>query len=149
MQLPQELLDTIVQNIDDSPTLKSFSLTGPQLREKSQHILLHSLTLREHWGHQRKHNFLQNSPHIVAYITDLTLYIPGPPDVDDEDDDPLGVTDTQWILDQLENVHHCVFSGRYSSSPIHWYSVPFTLSSAHVVFIARQQSLCELTTANI
>ncbi|KAJ7330360.1 hypothetical protein DFH08DRAFT_1022545 [Mycena albidolilacea] len=139
----------IVENIDDSPTLKSFSLAGPQLREQSQRILLHSLALRERWAHQRKRDFLQNSLHIAAYITDLPLNIPAPPDVDDEDDDPLGVTDTQWILDQLENVRRCVFGRRYSSSHTHWYSVLFALSSAYVGFIARQQSLRELTTANI
>jgi hypothetical protein len=82
MQLPQELFDAIVQNIDDHPALQSCALAGPQLRDPSQRILLQSVTLRGGgWAgnYPRERVILQHSPHIATYITDLTVYISGRP----------------------------------------------------------------------
>ncbi|KAJ7834360.1 hypothetical protein B0H14DRAFT_3142357 [Mycena olivaceomarginata] len=152
MQLPQELFDTIVQNIDDHPTLKVCALAAPQLRDPSQRILLHSVTLRGGgWvgNYPTERAILQHSPHIATYITDLTVYIsgrPGPQQVDG-DDDP--VTDIQWILDRLDNVRRCVFGGIDGSTAVRWTSLPFALASAYLGFISRQQSLRELTIRNI
>ncbi|KAJ7808793.1 hypothetical protein B0H14DRAFT_3761011 [Mycena olivaceomarginata] len=135
MQLPQELFDTIVQNIDDHPTLKVCALAAPQLRDPSQRILLHSVTLRRGgWvgNYPTERAILQHSPHIATYITDLTVYIsgcPGPQQVDG-DDDP--VTDIQWILDRLDNIHRCVFGGIDGSTAVRWTSLPFTLASANI-----------------
>ncbi|KAJ7330984.1 hypothetical protein DFH08DRAFT_1084069 [Mycena albidolilacea] len=82
MQLPQELFDAIVQNIDDHPTLKLCALAAPQLRDPSQRILLHSVTLRGGgWvgNYPTERAILQHSPHIATYITDLTVNIRGLP----------------------------------------------------------------------
>ncbi|KAJ7870995.1 hypothetical protein B0H14DRAFT_2725201 [Mycena olivaceomarginata] len=151
MQLPQELFDAIVQNIDDHPTLQSCALAGPQLRDPSQRILLQSVTLRGGgWvgNYPTERAILQHSPHIATYITDLNVYISGRPGPQQVDDDNAPVTDIQWILDRLHNVRRCVFGGIDRDTAVRWTSLPFVLASAYLGFISRQ-SLRKLTIENI
>ncbi|KAJ7222750.1 hypothetical protein B0H12DRAFT_1125272 [Mycena haematopus] len=146
MLLPQELLNAIVQDIDDPSTLKSCSLAGSNLREESQRILLHSLTLGVE-NHDAKNAILDESPHIATYITDLTVYMPNPDEIVDFD---LTGTDIQGILGRLNNVRRCVFDVPESSpSCIYWPELPPTFSSTYLHFISRQQSLRELRIANL
>ncbi|KAJ7331005.1 hypothetical protein DFH08DRAFT_966746 [Mycena albidolilacea] len=134
MRLPKEVLEAIVQTILNCPTLKSCSLAGSQLREPSQCIFLHSMTL-ERWDSQATREFLEDSPHISAYITVLTAYIPGAKDVAD---DALDVTDFQWIFDRLGKARRCTLGGMDKEDPILWPSLPPALSSTYLRFISRQ-----------
>ncbi|KAJ6460271.1 hypothetical protein C8R45DRAFT_1221135 [Mycena sanguinolenta] len=142
MILPQELLNAI----DDSSTLKSCSLAGSSLREESQRILLRSLTLGVE-NHDAKSAILDESPHIAAYITDLTVYIPNPDEIVDFE---LTGEDIQSILRRLQNVRRCVSDVPESSpSCVYWPELPLVFSSTYMHFLSRQQSLRELRIANI
>ncbi|KAJ6474952.1 hypothetical protein C8R45DRAFT_1010903 [Mycena sanguinolenta] len=146
MILPQELLNAIVQDIDDSLTLKSCSLAGSSLREESQRILLRSLTLGVE-NHDAKSAILDESQHIAAYITDLTVYIPNPDEIVDFE---LTGEDIQSILRRLQNVRRCVFDVPESSpSCVYWPELPLVFSSTYMRFLSRQQFLRELRIANI
>jgi hypothetical protein len=150
MRLPQELLDGIVLAIDDWVTLKSCSLVGSPLREQSQRILLHSLTLGGDDCETDTHArciLLDESPHIATYITDLTLHIPSPLSHD-------SIPDIQLILGTLDNVHRCRVVGGMSMPDnirtfTSWPHLPPGLSSACLNFILRQSSLRQLTIENI
>ncbi|KAJ7330976.1 hypothetical protein DFH08DRAFT_815060 [Mycena albidolilacea] len=144
MRLPQELLDAIVQDIDDAPTLKACSLAGSKLREQSQRKLLRSLTLA---GYNRAAMcaVLKQSPHIASYVTDLTLYIPEEDYISDPD---FTVTDIEAMLAMVVNVRRCVFGGMDGSRRI-WSDIPLRLSSAYSRFILSQWSLHELVITNI
>ncbi|KAF7342622.1 hypothetical protein MSAN_02019000 [Mycena sanguinolenta] len=146
MILPQELLNAIVQGIDDPSTLKSCSLAGSSLREESQRILLHSLTLGVE-SHAAKSAILDESPHIATYIVDLTVYIPNPDEIVDLE---LTGADIQSILRRLQNVRRCVFDVPESSpSCVYWPELPHAFSSTYLHFLSRQQSLRELRIANV
>jgi hypothetical protein len=80
MGLPQELLKAIVEVTDDTPTFKSCALIGTKLREQSQRILFSSLKLAGEY-HPARCAFLDRSPHIASYVTELTLYIPDEEDI--------------------------------------------------------------------
>ncbi|KAJ6453334.1 hypothetical protein C8R45DRAFT_1083086 [Mycena sanguinolenta] len=137
MMLPQELLNAIVQ---------SCSLAGSSLREESQCMLLRSLTLGVE-NHDEKSAVLDESPHIAAYITDLTVYIPNPDEIMDFE---LTGEDIQSILRKLQNIRRCVFDVPESSpSCVYWPELPLVVSSTYMHFLSRQQSLRELRIANI
>ncbi|KAJ7735680.1 hypothetical protein B0H14DRAFT_2639127 [Mycena olivaceomarginata] len=144
MRLPQELLDAIVQDIDDAPTLKACSLSGSKLREQNQGNLLRSLTLAG-YNHTAMCAVLKQSPHIASYVTDLTFYIPEEDYISDPD---FTVTDIEAMLAMVVNVRRCVFSGMDGSRRI-WSDIPLRLSSAYSRFILSQRSLHELVITNI
>jgi hypothetical protein len=84
LQLPQELIDTILENIDvdvDQWTLRCCSLACSSLLHSSRRrifrrIVLHNYTSgSKPTSHcQRLHNLLLKSPHIATFIQELKLY---------------------------------------------------------------------------
>ncbi|KAJ6495929.1 hypothetical protein DFH09DRAFT_1337120 [Mycena vulgaris] len=81
MTLVQELLDLIVQNVENTPSLKACSLASSHLRGASQRIILSHLNLRnednsESSNFDRVAGLLRESPHIAVYVTDLSLALP-------------------------------------------------------------------------
>jgi hypothetical protein len=80
-QLPQELIDTILENLDvdvDAWTLRCCSLACSSLLHSSRRqifrriVLLPQSSRKSHC--QLLHNLLLNSPHIATFIQELKLY---------------------------------------------------------------------------
>ncbi|KAK7064647.1 hypothetical protein R3P38DRAFT_53511 [Favolaschia claudopus] len=106
--LPQELIHTIISEIDGISSLKACALASTMFRDACQRILLHSLTLSADTNLPTAAlGFLQKSPHIAAYITRLELKL-------DLFADATETTSLYDILDRLENVRHCTVSGNSS-----------------------------------
>lgn len=148
MGLPQELLKAIVEVTDDTPTFKSCALIGTKLREQSQRILFSSLKLAGEY-HPARCAFLDGSPNIASYVTELTLYIP---DEEDIAHPTFSTTDIRSILVRLLNSRRGVLGGMdgIRSPWSRWPALPFYLSSAHLEFISRQHwSLREVILTNI
>ena len=89
LQLPQELIDTILENIDvdvDQWTLRCCSLAHSSLLHSSHRRIFRRIVLYPQLGHyytsgskptsrcQRLHNLLLKSPHITTFIQELKLY---------------------------------------------------------------------------
>ncbi|KAK7018790.1 hypothetical protein VNI00_018219 [Paramarasmius palmivorus] len=82
VQLPQEVLDTILDNLhprDDVQTLKQCALTARCLVPAAQRILFREVILTEYKysGTKRPDRFLSllnKSPHLAKYITELELH---------------------------------------------------------------------------
>ncbi|KAJ7474999.1 hypothetical protein FB451DRAFT_1247243 [Mycena latifolia] len=124
--LPQELVDAIIGELDDVKALKACSLVGSPMRNRSQRILLRSLTLKN--GRRGKPSLpnysavcalLAESPYISAYITQLKVELPpGPPvKIDAQDIESL-----QEVLGKLANVQRCIVEGggRLGDGPTEW-----------------------------
>lgn len=83
LQLPQELIDTLLENIDvnvDQWTLRCCSLACSPLLHSSRRRIFRRIVLYPQPGHyytshcQRFHNLLLKSPHIATFIQELKLY---------------------------------------------------------------------------
>ncbi|KAJ7235513.1 hypothetical protein C8J57DRAFT_1378031 [Mycena rebaudengoi] len=80
---PQELIDSIVGLVDDSPTLKSCSLVATSFVAASQRRLFRSLRLYATPTHRHPHItlegmsvFLSSTPHVSSFVHELTTPIP-------------------------------------------------------------------------
>ncbi|KAJ7438090.1 hypothetical protein B0H11DRAFT_2254853 [Mycena galericulata] len=105
---PQELIDTILKNVGFED-LKTCSLSAPNLRVTSQRILLSSLTLGtvtpEKYilsNFNAVYALLDESPHLIAYITRLRIYASPLTMVS-----PTDVETLQKIFRKLINVRRC------------------------------------------
>ncbi|KAJ7832553.1 hypothetical protein B0H14DRAFT_2802887 [Mycena olivaceomarginata] len=90
---PQELVDAIIEELHDLPSLKACCLVGSTFRPPSQRILLSSLTLQPE-SYNAARIFLQESPHVNISSTD--------------------VEDFLRVLSQLTNVRICILDARLS-----------------------------------
>ncbi|KAF7313976.1 Peroxidase [Mycena chlorophos] len=70
-RLPQELLEAILHELYDVPSLKNCSLSGSQLCPSAQRLLLHKLRLRQNIPAAL--TLLEESPHVAPYFTTLHL----------------------------------------------------------------------------
>ncbi|KAJ6502770.1 hypothetical protein C8R47DRAFT_1210827 [Mycena vitilis] len=123
--LPPELIVAIAALIDDSDSLKAYSLVCKAFVAPAQRILLRSLRIQQigsgRWqtgtgprgdlSIQRAHAALNISPHISSYIRHLTLHFAGPP-LNDDEQGPL-----KHILSTLCEIEDLVISG--SASVLH------------------------------
>ncbi|KAJ7351354.1 hypothetical protein DFH08DRAFT_992745 [Mycena albidolilacea] len=78
--IPQELVNSILDEVRDRESLNSCSLVGSMFRAPSQHIILQSITLSgwlkdtsESENYGAPHTLLEESPHVASYITALEL----------------------------------------------------------------------------
>ncbi|KAJ7800348.1 hypothetical protein B0H14DRAFT_1692284 [Mycena olivaceomarginata] len=71
--LPQELLDAIIDQVRDKETLKACALVATSFLPPSQRNLFRKVRL----GDRDTSATLAESPHLVSYIRDLTIYIWG------------------------------------------------------------------------
>lgn len=83
-QVPQELLDAIVGQVQDLQSLKNCALSGSVLRRTSQRILLDSLVLDSDRNMLHTSTaaltLLTESPHVARYVTRLSVrLLPGIP----------------------------------------------------------------------
>ncbi|KAJ7463325.1 hypothetical protein FB451DRAFT_1266144 [Mycena latifolia] len=127
--LPQELLDVIVGEVDDVAALKALSLTGSQVRDTSQRILLRSFSLTTgRWpNYAATKRFLEDSPHIAGYITRLAIEIP---------QQHTDIETLQQVLNRLVNVRRCILDG--VSDIFHWDELPPAFASDLLDFLQRQ-----------
>ncbi|KAJ6476966.1 hypothetical protein C8R45DRAFT_1008429, partial [Mycena sanguinolenta] len=141
--LPQELVDAILAEVNDVASLKACSLVESRFRVPSQRILLCSITLLgciprstvwaigdsylvENFGAAR--TLLEESPQVSAYITTLQLRLHVP---------VLDTESLEWVLGQLVNVRRLILGGLYGQ--LDWNRLPSTLTEAVVNFMSRQQ----------
>ncbi|KAJ7245248.1 hypothetical protein C8J57DRAFT_1476496 [Mycena rebaudengoi] len=72
--LPQELIETIIDQADDQTTLKSFSITAHRFISPSQRSIFRSLELGQQPGsYEALQARLVASPHLASYIYDLSI----------------------------------------------------------------------------
>ncbi|KAJ6457250.1 hypothetical protein C8R45DRAFT_564868 [Mycena sanguinolenta] len=137
--LPQELVNAIVREIDDTPSLKACALAGLIFRDACQRVLLSSLTLKnENAGAAQA--FLAESPHVATYITRLEIqFFKG------------RLTEAklhavqqhiQNVIGQLTNVHHCIMAGTLNGD-----STPAFMSA--VLDLLARQPLRELNVRHL
>ncbi|KAJ6563937.1 hypothetical protein B0H19DRAFT_1258466 [Mycena capillaripes] len=93
-RVPNELIEVIVREVGDIASLKTCPLVASNFRSPCQRILLCSLTL---WTRL----FLYESPHVAAYITALSIWLPTTKTITSE------VESFVQILDWLGNVRCC------------------------------------------
>ncbi|KAJ7509473.1 hypothetical protein B0H11DRAFT_1959755 [Mycena galericulata] len=121
--IPQELIDIILHQVEDVESLKACSLVSSALLPPSQRILLHSLTLTAGWG--EKSNF-SAVPHVAAYITRLTIRLPS---------NASDVQNLRQALGKLTTVRRCIVE----IDPIlPWSDHPPELTSVLLDFFACQ-----------
>ncbi|KAJ6452627.1 hypothetical protein C8R45DRAFT_1040415 [Mycena sanguinolenta] len=133
--LPQELVDAILANVDDTESLKACSLVESRFRVPSQQILLEHITLSawtENYGAARI--LLEESPHVTTYVTNLELRLCGP-----RLDSNGSADNLPWVLRQLVNVRQFAFGGHRRR--LHWDHMPSGLAEALLQFISRQHLL--------
>ncbi|KAJ7675660.1 hypothetical protein DFH06DRAFT_1170158 [Mycena polygramma] len=152
----QELIDAIVKEVGDHKSLKACALTASSFRGASQRILHRSLTLkggRAHGGpgthdptnHNAAYALLTESPHIIPYITNLTIVFPSAPTP------PADAESLKRVLAKLTRVTRCILDGNYISKNHHGCGMGElvkALSTPLLGFISRQ-SLRELHMHNI
>ncbi|KAF7347189.1 hypothetical protein MVEN_01473700 [Mycena venus] len=125
--VPQELVDAIVSEIDDVPSLKACALTGSVFRDPSQRILLRSLSLNQDF--RGSSTLLDESPHVNAYIICLTIRLDWNPSVTD-------IERFQEILVKLAIVRQCIMSGMGEEFRVGYHTPTFP--SALLCFLRRQ-----------
>ncbi|KAJ7468241.1 hypothetical protein B0H11DRAFT_45646 [Mycena galericulata] len=136
---PQELIDSIICEVDDVKSLKACALTAHSFRNPSQRQLLHSLTLQLRdasiGSHTPSPNYaefctlLEESPHVAVYIKRLTIRL------------YYHTSRGQWkklqtVLGKLGNVRWCKFGGHYNR--IVWNELTSEMCAAFTDFFARQ-----------
>jgi hypothetical protein len=104
--LPQELFDTIIDEIRDKETLKACALVATSFLPPSQRNLFRKIQLGGPRSRRDTPVFLAGFPYLVAYIRDLTIY----------------VRDTAWnsvavsvVLRSARDIESLVFCGRASN----------------------------------
>ncbi|KAJ7611010.1 hypothetical protein FB45DRAFT_942279 [Roridomyces roridus] len=102
MSLPQELIDSILDEVNDFASLKSCSLVASSFRYPSQRILYRCVRLQDNYGAIR--TLLQDSPHIASYITILHISFAT------SDGRPVDTESLERILEspRLTNVRRCI-----------------------------------------
>lgn len=144
-RVPNELIEAIIREVTDIPSLKNCSLAGSPLRAPCQRILLHSLELkvdrvgRPNYAAVRF--FLYESPHVAEYITKLALWLPTANTPNSE------VESFLQILGQLGNVKWCPIV-TMAQFYYDWTDLDARVASAVLEFFPRQP-LREITLNSI
>ncbi|KAJ6535605.1 hypothetical protein B0H19DRAFT_1241082 [Mycena capillaripes] len=136
--IPQELIDTIVNEVDpsDKKSLKACSETALALRDSSQRILFRSFTLKC-GGAEMGPNYssararVTESPRIAGYITRLNIILP----VTSVTDSTV-VEDFRQVLGKVPNVRRCDIVGKHGGIP--WYEYVPGLEEAIIQFLWHQ-----------
>ncbi|KAJ7157711.1 hypothetical protein C8R43DRAFT_1234592 [Mycena crocata] len=131
--IPQELIDAIVDDVDDTDALKSCALAASVLRPTSQRKLFNSLTLADKppvppfliLGDSAQNRIaptpgdwcgrLTESPYIAPYITALTIRLRGMVAVGTGSPDPSVIDDFQQVVGRLVKLRRCTLRGSHQS----------------------------------
>ncbi|KAJ6479493.1 hypothetical protein C8R47DRAFT_1219043 [Mycena vitilis] len=130
--IPQELVNSIIHELHDIPSLKACALAGQMFRDPSQRVLLQSLTLTS-WtavtgSFRAAYTLLMEAPHLRAYIKCLKIRLRLP---------LTNLSDMQRVLDLLGTVHRLTIDGDLLSSRWSDIRTPH-LSQIFVDFLERQ-----------
>ncbi|KAJ7087144.1 hypothetical protein C8R44DRAFT_820375 [Mycena epipterygia] len=145
MMIPQEILDSIVGEVEDVGSLNSCALVASNFCQPSQRILLRSLTVESGYKDQHPSNYtavfglLSESPHIAVYIKKLTIRLPAGHIALQE------IETLRWILAKTTKVQDCTLTVKYIQDT-RWSSLHPTLSSA-VLDLITEQGLRSMTIA--
>ncbi|KAJ7088331.1 hypothetical protein C8R44DRAFT_819436 [Mycena epipterygia] len=138
MIIPQEIVDSILGEVEDVESLKSCALVASNFCQPSQRILLRSLTVESGYKDQHPSNYtavfslLSKSPHIAVYIKELTIRLPAGHTALQE------IETLRWILAQMTKVQHCTLTVQYILDT-RWSSLHPTISSVVLDFITKQR----------
>ncbi|KAJ6556245.1 hypothetical protein B0H19DRAFT_1235487 [Mycena capillaripes] len=129
MALPQELIEAIVDEVEGKKTLHACSLTARVFVAASQRGLFRRMSLcwdsstRPATICDRAFSFIQNFPHLVRYVRDLTVQIP-----------PLSPDQAalESVLGMLGNVERLAING----SAAHWEHIIPALTSTICTLIS-------------
>ncbi|KAJ7620177.1 hypothetical protein FB45DRAFT_1062544 [Roridomyces roridus] len=109
--LPTELIETILEFVDDTESLKSCSLTGSLLRGPSQRILLQTVAIggdsdsKNHFLNML--SFFETSPQVLRAIRVVSFITPSPGlDIDPLQSEYLGI-----LIAGFPNLRHLAISG--------------------------------------
>ncbi|KAF7345334.1 hypothetical protein MSAN_01910300 [Mycena sanguinolenta] len=134
--LPPELVQTIVAEVDDIPSLKACALAASMFCNASQRILFRSFTL-EPILVPASSTILEESPHIASYITRLSIQLGTY--IDDASNERLSQNLQKNFANlKLANVRQCIMNGSF-----HCPKQTPTFVPALLDFLLRQP-LCEL-----
>ncbi|KAJ6592594.1 hypothetical protein B0H19DRAFT_1088104 [Mycena capillaripes] len=138
MTIPQEIIDSILGEVDDVGSLKSCALVAPKFCQPSQRILLRSLTVESGYKDSHPSNYtavfrlLWESPHIAVYIRKLTIRLSvGHTALQD-------IETLRWILAKMTKVQYCTLTVKYIQDT-RWSCIHPTLSSIILDFITKQR----------
>ncbi|KAJ7438379.1 hypothetical protein B0H11DRAFT_590761 [Mycena galericulata] len=134
--IPQELIDSILNEVTDMETLKACALVASIFRPASQRILLRSVVLGGDTTPQRYQTVwdnLQESPRIASYVRTLLLILP-----DQEVFPEAGSSLLPALMGKLTNVSQLLLTGatEYSS----WDDLPPGMAEM-VLDVIRQPAL--------
>ncbi|KAJ6493222.1 hypothetical protein C8R45DRAFT_1136250 [Mycena sanguinolenta] len=143
--LPQELVDAILIEVDDLDSLKACCLVQSRFRVPCQRILLDRITLsglsidqlhQENYGAVR--TLLEESPQVATHIRilKLRLHIPGM----NTDTPAVDADSLQWVLRHLVNVRQFTLHGSYGLMrwSLPWTYLPSALSEALLDFVSQR-----------
>ncbi|KAJ7775925.1 hypothetical protein DFH07DRAFT_936925 [Mycena maculata] len=134
--IPQELIDTIIHEVEDADSLKACTLTASSLRDTSQRILFNSLTLMLPGQYSVWSTRLAESPHVAEYIRTLRLRISS------RHSQGFETQSLALVLGKLMNVRRCTIAGDGDLAFRNWDQLgPFAQVAIDFV---RRQTLAEL-----
>ncbi|KAF7322014.1 hypothetical protein MKEN_00724100 [Mycena kentingensis (nom. inval.)] len=141
-RIPQELINAIIDETVDVPTLKSCALASSRTREPSQRRLFKIAPLL--LGHPGYRNAMETSPHLAAYTE--VVVIQGRARWSDWGQ--VGHSEDE-ILSQLSNVRTCVLDfSRPGAYSYQWARIQPAIQSVILSFLRRQRPLDEIHTVN-
>jgi hypothetical protein len=135
--LPQELFDAIIDEIHDKETLKACALVGSSFLPPSQRRIFRKVALGLGRHSRDTAAALAESPHLVSYIRDLSLFMPSTV--------PNSVA-VAGVLRSAQNIESLVVFGRAAS--VNWNCVEPEASSALLDCLSRP-SLRQLQPSNL
>ncbi|KAJ7627053.1 hypothetical protein FB45DRAFT_1082115 [Roridomyces roridus] len=132
--LPEELIGTIIQYVEDQESIKSCALTATLFREPSQRILWHIWRFGgdgdDANAYQTLYSMFDESPHLSQYIRIATFCLPPP-------DRVLSQIDyLQPLLAKFTHLRHFLLAS--DEGQIEWRDLSPRISEALVVFLASQ-----------
>ncbi|KAJ6516530.1 hypothetical protein C8R47DRAFT_399561 [Mycena vitilis] len=132
--IPQELVNTIVAEVDDVSALKACSLAGSAFRDATQRGLFQSITLTS-WPHSVSQSgnyaaacaLFAQSPHLATYVLDLKILL---------QNRRADLDHLQRILPMLVKARRCIIDGYVHQ--FRWHDMTEGLDAAFSQFFSRE-----------
>ncbi|KAJ7153105.1 hypothetical protein C8R43DRAFT_1126944 [Mycena crocata] len=134
MEIPQELIDAILYEVESPETLKTCSLVSQSFCGTSQRILFRSLGLDDDYptkGYGPVSSLLAESSHLAPYVTRLSICVSLAHII------PSEARMLEELLGKLVNVRRCTIEGAPAQDPPSWADLA-PLTSTLLEFVGRQ-----------